>query len=221
MTSGRVTSAPGGNGAGRWRIRDGSQAELVVGAGLVAVVLVGGAVLRAWPAPDAIDHLVWHVVPSGQHTPLYTGMARLRAPAVAGGVAVVFLLTVGRNRWRALACLVGPLLALVLSELAVKPAVGRTLGGSLSYPSGSTVGAVVVATAAFLAAPRRLRPVVAVVALSYAGLMAVSVVATGSHYPTDALAGLAFGAGIMLLTDGALARAGRWWGPRREPAAPS
>ncbi len=216
-----MTPGPAGDGAGGRRFRDGPQAELVVGAGLVGVVLVGGAVLRAWPAPDALDHLVWHVVPSGTTTPLYTWMARLRAPAVAVAATALFLVTVGRNRWRALACLVGPLVALVLSELVVKPAVGRTLGGSLSYPSGSTVGAAAVATAAFLAAPRRLRPWVAVVAAAYAGLMAVAMVATGSHYPTDALAGLAFGAGVVLLTDGALARAGRWWGRRRAVAPPS
>jgi membrane-associated phospholipid phosphatase len=212
--AGRVT----GEEASHRRHREAARTEMVVGGTLVAVVLVGGGILRAWPAPDVLDRLVWHVVPSGSTTPLYTGLTRLRAPVVVGAAVLLAAVTLPRNRWRALACLIGPLLALAVSELVVKPGVGRMLGGSLSYPSGSTVGAAAVATAACLAAPRRLRVVAVAVAVAYVGLMAVSVVATGSHFPTDALGGVAFGAGVMLLTDGGLARTGRWWGRHREAA---
>jgi undecaprenyl-diphosphatase len=109
---------------------------------------------------------------------------------------------VRRDRARALACLVGPPLALLLCELVVKPLVGRTLGGALSFPSGSTVGAAALATAAVLVTPVRWRKVAVVMAAAYGLWMAVAVVSLGWHYPTDALVGLAFGGGVVLLADG-------------------
>jgi len=77
----------------------------------------------------------------------------------------------------------------------VKPLVGRTLGGVLSYPSGSTVGAAALAAAGVLASPRRWRPWIAGPASAYALWVALAVVALRWHYPTEALAGLAFGVG--------------------------
>ena len=54
-----------------------------------------------------------------------------------------------------------------------------------------------------LATPPRWRPLTAVIGAAYAVWMTVAVVALGWHYPTDALAGLAFGVGVVLLADGA------------------
>jgi membrane-associated phospholipid phosphatase len=181
--------------------------EMMAGSILVVAVVVGGVALHYWTGPNGVDDLVWHVIPSGWHAnaPVYAWIIRYRTPPLAVGVAVLFLVTIGRDRSRALACLIGPVLALVVSELAIKPTVGRTLGGSFSYPSGSVVSASALAMAAVLATPPRLRFVTAPFAMAYLILMIVAVVATGSHFPTDALAGLAFGAGVVLVTDGILA----------------
>ena len=93
--------------------------------------------------------------------------------------AVVFR----RDRPRAVACLVGPALALVTCELVVKPAVGRTLGGVYSYPSGSTVGAAALATVAVLATTARWRAATVVVASLVSLWMWTAVVFLHWHYP--------------------------------------
>ena len=102
-----------------------------------------------------------------------------------------------------MACLIGPTLALVTCELVVKPAVGRTLGGVYSYPSGSTAGVAALSTVAVLATASRWRMVTVVVAALVSLWMWIAVVFLHWHYPTDALAGLAYGAGVVLVADGA------------------
>jgi len=115
---------------------------------------------------------------------------------------VVCAATVTRDLPRALACLVGPPAALVAAELVAKPLVGRTLGGSLSYPSGSTVGAAALACAVVVATPPAFRAVSLVAGSLYTLWMTLAVVAAGWHYPTDAFAGVALGVGTVLLADG-------------------
>jgi undecaprenyl-diphosphatase len=127
----------------------------------------------------------------------------LRFPVVVViGAVVTAAITFPRDRARALACLVGPPGALLAAELVIKPLVGRTLGGALSYPSGTTVGAAALATAAVLATPARWRVVAIVVASVFALWMSAAVVALRWHLPTDALAGVVFGVGTVLVVDG-------------------
>jgi membrane-associated phospholipid phosphatase len=134
----------------------------------------------------------------------FTTVTSLRYPAVVvAGAAVIAATIVRCDRFRALACLLGPPLALLTGEEVAKPLVGRSIDGVLSYPSGSTVGAAALAMAAVLAATARWRVATAVVAAAYAVWMALAVVALLWHYPTDALAGLAYGAGVVLVVDGA------------------
>ena len=118
-----------------------------------------------------------------------------------------------------------------LANWWLKPLVGRTLGGVLSYPSGSTVGAAALAAAAALASPARWRTVTAIVGSLYALWMALAVIALQWHLPTDAIAGLAYGVGVVLVVDGSawkVAVAMRQWragerslgAGRRRPSAP-
>ena len=60
-----------------------------------------------------------------------------------------------------------------------------------------------------LATPGRWRVPVAVVASVYAVWMAVAVVALRWHFPTDAVAGVAYGIGLVVLVDGLV-----WWAVR-------
>ena len=104
--------------------------------------------------------------------------------------------------------------------------MGRTLGGVYSYPSGSTVGAAALATVAVLAAPPRWRAATVVVAVLVSLWMSAAVVSLHWHYPTDALAGLAYGVGVVLVADGAAWRvavrmAGRRCGRPVAPGAPT
>ncbi len=73
-----------------------------------------------------------------------------------------------------------------------------------------------------LAAPPRWRRATVVVAVLFALWMSAAVVSLRWHYPSDALAGLAYGLAVMLLADGStwrvavLMRRRR----RRRPGAP-
>ncbi len=180
----------------------GVAVELVAGTVLVLLVAMGGVYFVNRPSSGAVDGWVLDVVP-GAKVSWFTGVTALRYPwFIVLGAVVLFGLAFRRDRARAVACLIGPPAALLLCELVAKPLTGRTLGGSLSYPSGSTVGAAALATAAVLITSARWRTVVIVVASSYAAWMTVAVITLRWHFPTDALAGLAFGAGVVLVMDG-------------------
>jgi len=187
-----------------------SRRELLVGVVLLAAVVVGGVYVAVRPAPGAVDIWLQQVIP-GSTSRAETAVTALRYPwCIVIGSIVAAAVTVRRDRPRAVACLVGPPLALALCELVVKPAVGRTLGGSLTYPSGSTVGAAALGVAVVLATPERLRAVAVPVVAIYALAMAVAVVALRWHFPIDAVAGLAWGVGVVLVAD-----ASAWWAARR------
>jgi membrane-associated phospholipid phosphatase len=179
---------------------------LTSGCVLLAMAAVGGLYFAIWPTSGRIDLWLGYVIPPS-HSHWLSSVTWLRYPAVImAGSAVCAVLCFRRDRSRSCACLVAPPMALVLCELVAKPLVGRTLGGSLSYPSGSTVGAAALATAMVLAAPTRWRLVSLIVAGAYVVWMAVAVVSLQWHYPTDAVGGLAFGAGVVLVVDGLLHR---------------
>jgi membrane-associated phospholipid phosphatase len=176
--------------------------ELTVGAVLLAVVALEGLYLAIRPASGLVDGWFLDLIPGSSGSWL-TDVTWLRFPVVVViGAVLAAAVTLPRDRARALACLIGPPAALLAAELVVKPLVGRTLGGALSYPSGTTVGAAALATAAVLATPARGRMVAIVVAAVFALWMAVAVVALRWHLPTDALAGLLFGVGAVLVVDG-------------------
>lgn len=183
-----------------------SNIELVAGGILVAAVVLGGLYFSFRPAAGTLDRWLGDLVPQSRSRWL-VDISRLRYPVIIViGSIIAAAVCFPRNRRRALACLVGPPLALVACELVVKPLVGRTLGGSLSYPSGSTVGASALATVAVLVVPARWRAVTMVLAAAYVVWVTVAVVALQWHFPTDALAGVAFGVGVVLLVDGT-----SWW----------
>ncbi len=194
-------TAGGDDGPRRRRERQ-SAVELATGAGLVVVVAVVGLCVAHRTTGVPVDRWILDLVPGGGGG-WFTRVTWLRYPAVTlAGSALAAAAVFRRDRYRAAACLVGPAVALITSELLVKPAVGRTLGGVYSYPSGSTVGAAALATVAVLAVPPRWRPATVVVAALFGLWMSVAVVLLHWHYPTDALAGLAYGTGVVLLADG-------------------
>ena len=169
---------------------------------LVGATAIGGLWYAARPASGRLDGKLLDLV-TASRSRWFIDIVSLHHPwVVVTGAVIAAAVALPQDWSRSLACLVGPPLALILCELVFKPAVGRTLGGSLSYPSGSTVGAAALAVAAVLAVPARWRALPAAVGAVYAIWMAVAVVALRWHYPTDAIAGLAFGVGVVLLVDG-------------------
>jgi membrane-associated phospholipid phosphatase len=180
--------------------------EIVVGAVLVALVALGGLYFAWRPASGTVDGWFFGVFPTTKNG-AFTAVTTLRQPwFVLAGSVVACAVTVKRDLPRALACLLGPPVALAAGEIVAKPLVGRTLGGNFSYPSGSTIGAAALASVVVLATPSAFRVLSVVVGSLYAGWMTLAVVAAGWHYPTDAFAGLALGVGTVLLADGSFRR---------------
>jgi membrane-associated phospholipid phosphatase len=195
--------------------------ELVVGGVLTLATAIAGVYLAIRPGAGLIDRWVLDVV-HVHKTAAFKEVTQVRYPlVVVVGSLGLAAVTVPRDRARALACLVGPPLALITCELVIKPSVGRTLGGALSYPSGTVVAAAAVATAAVLATPARWRVVTGVITGAYALWVALAVVALQWHLPTDALAGCSYGVGVVLMVDAlawyGLRRAGRVVRERRRP----
>jgi undecaprenyl-diphosphatase len=105
--------------------------------------------------------------------------------------------------WRAivLTALATPV-ASGLTEDVLKPAIGRTIDGALSMPSGHTCAVFTLATlgAVLLShrPPDRLRRLLVLAAYVLAAAVAVAMVAQGFHYFTDTIGGAAVGTGTVL-----------------------
>ncbi len=169
---------------------------------LTSVMVVGGLYLAVWPGPGPIDRVVLDMV-HVHKSAAFIEVTRLRYPLVVViGAVILAAITVRRDRARGLACLIGPPLALVTCELVAKPLVGRTLGGALSYPSGTAVAAAALATAVVLVTPARWRVVTGVVVGAYTLWVSLAVIVLQWHLPTDALAGVSYGVGVVLMVDG-------------------
>jgi membrane-associated phospholipid phosphatase len=194
-------SAPPARRAGR--------VETVAGAVLIASTMVVAVIVHWHPGPDGLDQWMFSTVGPSPHSSLLIHVTDLgEVPVAVGGSVLAALVAVGRDRRTALACLVGPAVALVLVEWVLKPTVARYYLGVLSFPSGTITAVAAVATAWVVAVPRWLRVPVLLVGAGLVAWAGVAVIALRWHYPSDALAGGAFGVGVVLLLDGILHGAG-------------
>jgi undecaprenyl-diphosphatase len=189
-----------------------SDAARLPAAVIVAVCVVTTALLGVWlrhgahtdRLDTAIDAKVKAVLPGNVKL-----LEKLAWPgglrATIGMIAVLVLVCLLRRRYRgaALAVISIPAAA-VITERLLKPLVGRTALGFLSFPSGHATGTFALATAITVllaGAPRVPRAVelgVAVVAYAVASIVAAAMIALGFHYFTDAVAGAAVGTGTVL-----------------------
>jgi membrane-associated phospholipid phosphatase len=196
-------------------IRSLAVAILVLCAAVMAVLgaLVAGQ-SRAEPLDQWVDSRIqgglggqWRVLED------LAGLGDL-LPVVVMTVVLVLACLVTR-RWRgALLVAVAVPAAAGLTELILKPLIGRTLMGALSFPSGTEarVFALAAAFAVLLADPVRrpripaaVRLALSVVVLLAAVAVAVALVGLGQHYFTDTVGGAAVGTvvalGIALILD--------------------
>jgi len=130
------------------------------------------------------------------------------------------LACVTTRRWTgAILAAVATPAASALTEFVLKPLVGRTIGGTLSLPSGHATSSFALAgtCAVLLLDPSghrlsgSVRLVLASLALLVATAVAIGMVAKGAHYFTDVVAGTAVGIGMVL----ACALILDWLGPDR------
>ena len=129
------------------------------------------------------------------------GFIEVGAPltvALTGLALALWCLGTGRRRG-ALLSLLGPGLAALATDSVLKPVIGRTLYGSLAFPSGHTTGAVAVAgvIAVLLLGPSRpaslsarARRLIVLAAVAISGGTAIGLVALRWHYPTDTVGGI-------------------------------
>ncbi len=118
-------------------------------------------------------------------------------PQAAILVAVVAGAAAAARRWSGVVLTVGGTLAAVtISELILKPLVGRLRYGHLSFPSGHTtaLSSVAVVVVVLLIGAQRPRNVVLRLVASLAGIVvavgaAIALIARHVHYATDTVAG--------------------------------
>jgi membrane-associated phospholipid phosphatase len=184
----------------RHRTRAG--VELTIGSLLVLAAVSGGLYFMVRPGPVLLDPWVFAALRPVHHSGLLVTVTRLGSPFVVMAAAGAGCLATLRRNWpRAVALLVGPVAAVVVSDWVMKPVVDRTYADVVSFPSGTVTAVAAVATVAVLATPDPWRSLVAALGGTVTVLEAMSVVALRWHYPTDALAGLAVGVGVVLLSD--------------------
>jgi membrane-associated phospholipid phosphatase len=136
-----------------------------------------------------------------------SGLGDLRPVAAMTAALVLVCLVTRRWRGATLVAVAVPTAAGV-TELVLKPLIGRTLMGDLSFPSGNEtrVFALAAAFAVLLASPPRaripaaVRLLLALAALVVAGAVGIALVGLGHHYFTDAVGGAAVGAAVVLAT---------------------
>lgn len=127
-------------------------------------------------------------------------------PVIAMTAALV-LACLATRRWRgAVLVTLAVAAAAGITELILKPLVGRTLMGDLSFPSGhetrvfalAAAFAVLLTDPAWPRIPAGVRLFLATAALLTACGVAVALVGLGQHYFTDTVGGAAVGTAVVL-----------------------
>ena len=178
---------------------------------VLAVVVVTAMGLRYHDAAVAgrFDTAVdsWTVTTVGRGQPVASAVSVLGTVQVVGAVALIAAVVLA---WRyrapraAALVLLAPSATTVAAQWLLKPWVGRTLEGDLSFPSGHTsrVSALVVAMVLAVhsvGASRRVLGIAGGAGVVAIAAVAWSMVAAGYHYATDTLAGVLVGGAIALV----------------------
>jgi undecaprenyl-diphosphatase len=211
-----------------------SAAARVPAAAIVAACVVTTALLGAWLGHGAhtdrvdtvMDARVKAILPGNAKL-----LERLAWPgslrAIIGMTAVLVLVCLLRRRYRGAALLAISIpAAALITERLLKPLVGRTALGFLSFPSGHATGTFALATAITVlltgasGIPRVVRLAAEVIAFAVAAAVAAAMIALGFHYFTDAIGGAAVGTGTVLATALLLDLFMlAWWRSRERPLA--
>ena len=185
-------------------------------AALLAVCLAVTVLLGAWfthrTRPGRLDAAVDLRIQAslGGHPGILDVLAGFGGPVLVTVMTVALVLAclaTRRPRGAALVAVAVPA-AGALTELLLKPLIGRTMRGALSFPSGHSTGAFAVAgaCAVLLAGPSRpgmraaARLLLTLAAYLAACAVAVALIGLGIHYFTDTIAGAAVGMAVVLVT---------------------
>ena len=184
---------------------------LIIGLVLVASVLVLGAHLQSVVGPVRPDTVgSGHLIASGRalHS-AWQDIADVGSEVpVLIAVTALMAWAASKRDWPAMAvAIVGPSVALLLTEYVLKPLIDRTSPkGVYSYPSGHATVVAALVTVALLFVYRYLGTQIALLWTPYgiAVVLAVAaaVVALRWHYISDAVGGVALGIGVVCIVAG-------------------
>ncbi len=137
---------------------DVGKRETLAGGILVGITMVAALFFRWHPGPIFLDRWGFSLVHPAIHNSWWIHVTYLRAtPVLVGGSILAAVIVAGRDRWRALACLVAPTVAVMLTELVLKPEIARRYAHVLTFPSGTTTIVSAVVMAFIIAVPTRIR----------------------------------------------------------------
>jgi membrane-associated phospholipid phosphatase len=191
--------------------------ELALGVTLLSLAAIAGYALIRRPWANRIDAAGFAALPANPNDILYHRLADIGTlPVLLGGIALAIALSIWRDWPRSVACVLGPIAAVLTTEHIAKPLVGRHLvafGGD-SYPSGTVTATAALVTVITLAAPVLLRPLFGLGGLAVISAVSIAVIGMRWHYPSDTLGGACVGVGAVLTLD-ALVHVPRTWTARR------
>jgi len=179
--------------------------SLTLACSLLASVFLGGAVLALAPGQNPVDSWGFSVFPNVLQSPFLRLMSDLGLAPVTIAVAVVAAVVGRRHPRRALACLVGPAVAVGGAEL-LKILVGRRFEGALCWPSGTTAAVTASVTVVALVLNGRARLAAVLLGAPVVVFEVVALVAFRWHYLSDALGGADLGVASVLFVDAVLHR---------------
>lgn len=207
------STVPRSRGARTQRARLGLlSAILYVSVGLIALRVRNGM------TPLRFDRQASHIVGSARFgklakradvvAPWPKGMTRV---LIAYGLplgAITVVLGLALMAWfrrdlkAFVLCLVGPALAVLITDVVLKPLVDRHLGRSLAYPSGHATGAAAVAALVVILLHRwrgwRATILLGPLTLVLPAATGVALVRLAFHYPTDVVGGTAMGVATLV-----------------------
>lgn len=190
-------------------------ARTVAAIGIVTAVLLMAALCIVYAGstgPGAIDRVLDPLAAStlrnqwfDAHDSYFLRLGdAMRFTALTSALVIVASLM---RRWAAVALLVvSPSVAVAATELVIAPFVGRRLQGVLSLPSGhaTAVGSAAVCVVVLVLGAPRSRVIVrwscAALVTLIAFVSGVAVVAEGTHYATDVVAGWCVAVVVVLST---------------------
>jgi membrane-associated phospholipid phosphatase len=224
------------NQAGRALLSPGARRPAAItAAACVAGLAVLGVLVAHQSRAGVLDTRIdgWIMRLLGHRDKIIMAMRALGSPryATIGCVAAVLACALARRYRGALLVAIVVPLASAITEFVLKPIIGRTFVGFLSYPSGHVTGAAALAISLIvvLSGPSR-PPLPAAARWPLAALPALAVVAVTLavvagqyHYFTDTVGGAAVAVATGLVTalvvDGAAARRARRRAAAQRPAA--
>ena len=182
-------------------------------AGMIALVMLAGAVVVSVPEAGVLDRW-WYGVVEDLRTSRLVGLARV-LDWVGGGLIGVYVipLLIGAvilmlAGWRSAAFAIVAFSVSALAVQAAKNLLGRARPEDLmvaadygSFPSGHTANAATIAVVLWLVIPSRLLPrvIVAVMGMAWVLLMGASRTILAVHWATDVAAGALLGVAVALL----------------------